>query len=53
MITLFYVLPTLLLMLYPIKVFRRLLSKCHLDFIAVNIFVEKIHGDYKNGLNGG
>ena len=53
MITLFYVLPTLLLMLYPIKVFRRLLSKCHLDFIALNIFVDKIHGDYRNGLNGG
>ena len=52
-IILFYVLPTLLLMLYPIKVFRRLLSKCHLDFIALNIFVDKIHGDYKNGLNGG
>ena len=50
---LFYVLPTLLLMLYPIKVFRRLLSKCHLDFIAINIFVDKIHGDYKNGLDGG
>ena len=50
---LFYILPSLLLMLYPINVFRRLLSKCHLDFIAVNIFVDKIYGDYKNGLNGG
>ena len=50
---LFYVLPTLLIMLYPIKVFRHLLSKCHLDFIAINIFVDKIHGDYKNGLDGG
>ena len=50
---LFYVLPTLLLMLYPIKLFHRLLSKCHLDFIALNIFIEKIHRDYKNGLNGG
>ena len=29
------------------------MSHCHLDFIAVNIFVEKIHGDYKNGLSGG
>ena len=52
-IILFYVFPTLLLMLYPIKVFRRLLSKCHLNFIALNIFADKIHGDYKNGLNGG
>ena len=52
-IILFYILPTLLLVLYPIKVFRLLLSKCRLDFIAINIFVDKIHGDYKNGLNGG
>ena len=50
---LFYILPTLLLMLYPIKIFRCLLSKCHLDCIALNIFVDKIHGNYKNGLNGG
>ena len=50
---LFHILPTLLVMLYPIKLFRRLLSKCHLDFIAINIFVDKIHGDYKNGLDGG
>ena len=50
---LFHILPTLLLVLYPIKVFRLFLSKCRLDFIAINIFVDKIHGDYKNGLNGG
>ena len=49
----FHILPTLLLVLYPIKVFRLLLSKYRLDFIALNIFVDKIHGDYKNGLNGG
>ena len=41
------------LMLYLIKVFCHLLSKCHLDFIALNIFIEKIHEDYKNGLDGG
>ena len=52
-VILFYFLPVLLLMLYPIKVFRHLLSKCHLDFIALNIFIKKIHGDYKNGLDGG
>ena len=49
----FYILPTFLLVLYPIKVFRSLLSKCHLDFIAAGIFLDKIHGDYKNGLDGG
>ena len=36
---LFHILPTLLVMLYPIKLFRRLLSKCHLDFIAINILI--------------
>lgn len=40
-------------MLYPIKVFRLFLSKCHLNFIALNIFVEKVHGCYRNGLDGG
>ena len=50
---LFYILPTLLLVLYPIKSFRHLLSQCRLDFIALNIFIDKIHRDYKNGLNGG
>jgi hypothetical protein len=51
-LVLFYIVPTLLLVLYPIKLFRRLLSKCHLDFIALSIFTDKIHADYKNGLNG-
>ena len=29
------------------------MSKCHLDFISVNIFVEKVHNCYRNGLDGG
>ena len=49
----FNILPTLLLILYPIRLFRSCLSKCHFDFIAINIFVEKIHGCYRNGLKGG
>ena len=47
------VLPPLLLILYPIKAFRSCLSKCRLDFIAVNIFVEKLNCCYRNGLDGG
>ena len=38
---------------YPFKIFRSCLSKCHLDFISVNIFVEKVHNCYRNGLDGG
>ena len=49
----FFIVPTLLLMLYPIRLFRRLLSKYRLDFIALSIFADKIHRDYENGLNGG
>ena len=47
------ILPPLLLILYPIKAFRSCLSKCRLDFIAVNIFVEKLNCCYRNGLGGG
>ena len=46
------ILPPLLLIFYPFKVFRSCLSKCRLDFITVNIFVEKINCCYKDGLDG-
>ena len=42
-----------LLTFYPFKLFRSCLSKCRLDFIFVNIFVEKVHNCYRNGLDGG
>ena len=46
-------LPTLVLFLYPFRLFRALLSKCKLDGIALNTFVEKFYGCYRNGLDGG
>ena len=49
----FNILPPLLLTLYPMRAFRLCLSKCRLNFIAVNIFVEKINSCYRNGLDGG
>ena len=49
----FNFLPPLFLILYPIKAFRSCLSKCRLNSVAVNIFVEKMHGCYRNGLDGG
>ena len=49
----FNLLPTCLLVFYPIKAVRALLSKCRLDTIALKIFVEKFHHFYKNGLDGG
>ena len=50
---LFYFPPLLLLIFYPIKVFRSYLSKCGINFIAMHIFIDKIHGCYRNGLDGG
>ena len=47
------VLLPLLLILYPLKLFQSCLSKCHLNFITVNIFVDKVHSCYRNGLEGG
>ena len=49
----FCILPPLVLTLYPIKAFTLCLSRCHLNSIAVNIFVDKVHGCYRNGLDGG
>ena len=48
--------PMLLLILYPIKVFRLLLFKCHLStraIAALNLFVEKYYSCYRDGTEGG
>ena len=47
------ILPTLLLILYPIKCFRTCLSRRRLDLTATNMFVEKFHSCYRDGLDGG
>ena len=49
----FNILPPLLLILYPVRVFQSCLSKLHLKFIAVHTFIEKVHSCYRNGLDGG
>ena len=45
-------LPVLFLVCYPIRLFRRFLSKLRLDCVFVNIFVEKFYSCYKDGLHG-
>jgi hypothetical protein len=48
--------PVLLLILYPIKVFRLLLFKCRLStrtLATLNIFVEKYYSCYRDGTDGG
>ena len=52
-ILVFNVLPALLLVLYPFKIIRACLSKCHLDTLCLSTFMDKFHGCYRNGLNGG
>ena len=47
----FNILPALLLVLYPFKIFRKLPSKCKLNGLALTTFVEKFHCFYKNGLD--
>ena len=49
----YYMVPSLLLTLYPFKCFKRILTRCHIDSIAVKIFVDKIQTHYRNGLDGG
>ena len=48
-----FILPPLVLTLYPVRIFRKCLSKCHLNVIVVNIFLDKVYGCYRNGLDGG
>ena len=50
---LFNLLPIVLLVFYPYKIFRMVLSKCKLDGIALNTFVEKFQHCYRDGLDGG
>ena len=52
-ILVFNVLPALLLVLYPLKIIRACLSKYHLDTLCLSTFMDKFHGCYRNGLNGG
>ena len=49
----FNIIPVLLLVLYPFKLFRQCLSKCKLERLFITIFVEKFHGCYRDGLDGG
>ena len=49
----FNILPTLLLLLYPFRIFRSCLSLCKLDGPVLNTFVEKFYGCYRDGLDGG
>ena len=46
-------LPVLLLVCYPMRRFRQVLSKLRLDCVFINIFVERFYSCYRDGLDGG
>ena len=52
----FIIAPPVFLIVYPIKVFRLFLFKCHLStrtLASLNIFVEKYYSCYRDGTDGG
>ena len=49
----FNIIPLLLLVCYPFKLFRVCLSNVKLERLFISIFVEKFHGCYRDGLDGG
>ena len=51
--SIYIILLPVLLTFYPFKLFGSCLSKCRLDFISVNLIVDKVHNCYRNGLDGG
>ena len=46
-------LPAIFLILYPLRPFRVLFSKCRLDGVVINTFVDKFYSCYRTGLDGG
>ena len=49
----FIILLPLVLILYPTRIFRKCLSKCHLNYFTINILLDKVYGCYRDGLDGG
>ena len=48
----FIVLPVLILLLYPTRVFQRLIGCCNTRWHALDAFVDAFQGYYKDGTNG-
>ena len=52
-LAIFVILPTILLILYPLRVFTKFLSSCGFQrWNALHMFVESFQGQYKDGTNG-
>ena len=50
-LAIFIVLPLLILLLYPTRVFQRLIGCCNTRWHALDAFVDAFQGYYKNGTN--
>ena len=48
----FIIFPLFLLLVYPFKVFHKLLNKCGLHFRALHVFMDSFQGSFKNGTDG-
>ena len=51
-VAIFTVLPVLILLLYPTRVFQRCIGCCSTRWHALDAFVDAFQGYYKNGANG-
>ena len=51
--TVFSILPVVFMALYPVKCFRKVLSKCKLDRLFITLFLDKFYASYRDGLGGG
>ena len=51
-LAIFTVLPVLILLLYPTRVFQRFIGCCNTRWHALDAFVDAFQGYYKNGTNG-
>ena len=51
-LAIFIVLPVLILLLYPTRVFQRLIGCCNTRWHALDAFVDAFQGYYKNGIDG-
>ena len=49
---LFFIIPALLLFLYPCQFFQRFLNATQCNFLALRIFMDVFQGSFKDGTNG-
>ena len=51
-LSIFFILPMVLLFIYPLSCFQKFLNKISLNFLILHTFLDVFQGYYKNGTNG-